>query len=423
MVEKRIGGRAVDRFKFNWYLYLALMVPIIAFSPPINLGVGPDIRLDDLWLLFGGLAFVTLYLRKKNTLSLSFTKPAVIFFSFICWIGITIVMSIIREPNLYSHSDWLDIYKNLKLLLIFILATSINLDKQQLNNLLKIIGSVIFISALFGIAQYFNIFNINSWVVKYYVNDSQLRNFEIHRRVVSFFRNSNVFAGILFIGIALSFAKLLVKPKLIRFIELIVYFAAMFLTMSRTGLLGVAILVATIFILSLIKYTKKRNIALFGLASLAIPLAVLPFAPDMFFYRISRLGNILNDNSFKARLAGWEEIYVERTSNNIITGTGPVGKLHFYYDNEWLQILTNFGIIGVILVISLFTIIYLNIGRVGKNNQEYLWVSIAAQGLIITYAFYMITLAVFQQLQMMPLIILFLGVVMALNSKNKGESI
>ncbi len=407
--------------RFNLFHYTVSLIPIIIFSPQINLPSLPAIRLDDLWLVYGSIILLVKYANKKVSIRIQpYSKNiSYTFIVFLAWIAFTIFLSSYREPYYYSNRDWLEIVKNAKLLILFAVSSALLIDKKQLGRLVNVLIFSLFISALFGFTQYFNFANVNSWLTPYFIFDTQVYGLETHGRVVGFFGNPNVFAGFLIVGIGLSFSLLLNSAKLIQIIPLTVFLIAMFFTQSRTGLIVAVLVAAWIAFQSFLKSRKKIRIIFISLIASMIPLISLSFAPDKFFDRISVLTDISNDNSFNTRIMNWQSIIDDRVKGNMLTGTGPVSELHYYFDNEWLQLLTNYGIIGIGLLLFLFLQIYLKIGSVGKEDKDLLWLTAAWQGITIAFAFYMLTLAVFQQLQLMPLIMVGLGLTISMHRKSK----
>lgn len=399
--------------RLNLFHFAGLFIPLTIFSPNIGFMGLPSISLGDLWLMFGLLVFMLKLAVGNINFFVGDRKVFNFFMAFIVWITITIFISSFKEPYYYSNRDWLEVFKNMKLLALFLIAANIRLDKERLTKLSNILVLSLFISALFGFAQFYNFAGVNSWLTPYFIYETQVHGL-VTGRVVSFFGNSNVFAGFLLMGIGITLSKTIFQARLQNIIPLTTFLVALFLTQSRTGLVCAVAMAAVIFLLSAAKTKKRFRFVVMGGITAIVPFIALKFAPERFFYRVSFLNDISTDNSYNVRLQVWKQVYEERVRGRMITGTGPVSKLHYYYDNEWLQLLTNYGIIGVGIFLILFLIIFFKIGRMGKVNSELQGYSIAWQGIMVSYALYMVTLAVFQQLQMMPVIILFLGLLSSL---------
>lgn len=394
--------------KLNLYHFTLILIPAFVFSPSITIASGlPDIRFDDLWLGFGTIVFLTKLSLAKLKLRVKFSLSAKIFLLFITWIAITILISSFREPYYYKQSDWFELVKNGKLLVIFLIVYNLKITNNQFYRLVNMLIFSLFISAVFGVFQFFNILNVNSWLTPYFIADSQVAGFERNGRVVGTFANPNVFAGVLLVGVSLSLSKLLNKLNIFSAIHLLFFILAIFLTLSRTGLIALAVVGCSVVLVSLVRSRNKISILLFSGISSFVPLLALKFVPESFFYRMGFLNDISSDGSFSARRYNWEQIIESRTKINILTGTGPTGKLPITFDNEWLHILTYYGIIGATLFVLLFLVFFINVSNVKMKENS--WIQISCQCLLITFPIYMVTSVVFQQLQIMPIVMMCLS--------------
>lgn len=390
--------------------FVMFLVPMIILSPTIMIPGVIGIRLDDVWLAFG----VAVYLSKLafTHMKFEFKAPGYskIFIAFICWVAITIFISSYREPMFYNNRDWLEVYKNLKLLLIFIIVAQLKLSKTSVTKIFKITLISLTISALFGIAQYLNFAGVNSWITPYFLAESQIKGFEVHSRIVGTYANPNVFAAALLVGVGLSITRFFQTFKF-RFILLsLIFMFTIFLTLSRTALVAGLFLILLIAIQSL-GQSKQKIFTI--LSFIFVPIAALiglRLAPERFFFRMQNLGNLSQDESFQVRLDVWRDIYETRTLPNLWAGTGPVGNLRFIFDNEWLMLLTTYGIIGIALVVCLFCVIYVKLGKL--DAYAYNFNNIALRSIIIVYGLCMFAEPIFQQLQLMPLVVLLISVLL-----------
>lgn len=394
--------------KLNTYHYVLTLIPLIIFSTPIKIASGlPAIRLDDLWLMFGAVIYLSNLLGVKK-IKFRWNLPIKLYVVFIFWMAITILLSSIREPYYYNHRDWFEIVKNVKLVIIFLLIMNLKWDEYQFNRIANTVIISLFITGVFGIFQYFNIVNVNSWLSNYYIAESKLSGFYDNGRVVGTFGNPNIFAGALIIGASLAMSKLMIKFRLSGVIILSVLVFATFLTLSRTGLISLVIALVSVIFFSFLRNKKRFKTLIFALIPIPVGLVLLKFVPSSFFMRMNNLNNVNSDNSFMTRIYNWKSIYTARTSNNLITGTGPTGNLSITFDNEWLNILTFYGIIGVILFLLLFLSISFKINTTEYKNNK--WIQIATQSMLIAFSVYMVTSSVFYALQLMPIVMVCLAI-------------
>lgn len=395
--------------------FVLILIPTIVLSPMIDVPGIIGIRLDDLWLAFGAIVYITKVAFTNQKFEFKLPRYSTMFIIFIAWITISIFISSFKEPYFYSNRDWLEVYKNLKLLLIIVIANQIIINKTLIDKIFNVILFSLSASALFGIMQYFNLAGINSWLTPHFLAESQIKGLEVHGRIVGTYANPNVFGTAMLVGIGLSIGRFFQIFKLRYLFLALMFLVATFLTLSRTSLIACFIL---IFIISFQSIWKSRNKLLTLASFIFIPiigLIALKTAPEKLFFRAQNLNNLSEDASFQGRLDIWRRIFNERTLPNIYTGTGPVSNLRITYDNEWLMIMTLYGIVGLILLLTWFYIIYRNLGKLDYQiNGSYI---IALRSIMVVYGISMFMEPVFQQLQLMPLIALMIGVL--LNSSNK----
>ena len=405
--------------KFTTAHYLMVLFPSIILSPIIRIpGFPIAIRLDDLWMAFGAILLV-IYLFKRKNLDIYFPRYARVFLLFIVWIAFTIFLSTYREPYFYSVRDWTEVYKNVKLLIYLLIAINISLNMKDLRKIVSVAIGSLLVTALFGMMQYFNFLNINSWLTPYYILDSNVRALELNGRVVGTFGNPNMFGFAILIGIALSLSELFKSFKIRHAISLFIFFIALTMTQSRTALVTGVVLLALISLMILWKTNKKvKTLALFSFIPL-IGIVALRYAPHQFFSRIGRLSDVSSDSSLNARFRMWEDIYVTRTEGNELFGTGPTSLVRIMFDNEWLMLLTYYGIIGVALFIVMFALMYNKLSKVNSNNLNFY--NIAARGLILVYAICMWMSDVFTLLQIMPIVMLVIGLSLNKSVNTKTE--
>lgn len=390
--------------KWGLYHYIITLIVSIILSPLIELPLW-TFKLDDFWLIFGVIVFIFKITFVKD---INFKLPsyARMFLVFILWIGITLLISVFKEVELYSFRDWTELYKNGKLLIYLLIGLNVKLNKEKQEKIINVAIGSLLISALFGIAQYFNLFNVNQLISPYYIFETKYSGLLNNKRVVGTFANPNIFGGALLIGIALSFSKLLNKFKFKYLISLFIFFIALAMSLSRTSILVCVILVFLMIISVLVRSNKKIPALLTLFFSPFLLLVVSRFVPEKLYSRLSEFQDLQTTGSWQVRLNNWKNIFENRTKDNFIVGTGPTSGMPITFDNEWLMILTHYGAIGVLIFLSLFTMIYYNLGKVRGYGFYY----IALRSLMISFSVYMMFLPVFSVLQLMPIIILLMGI-------------
>lgn len=405
--------------RLNLIDYTKILIPIIVLSPIVKIpGLFADLRLDDIWLAFGFLILLIKIAVNKLDFKIIIPTYAKVFVVFIFWISVTIFISSYREPHLYSTRDWTEVYKTLKLLIYLLIAVNLKLDFNKQKNMMNTLLISILISAVFGILQYFNVADINSWLTKYYIFETKVYNLETQRRVVGTFGNPNIFGTALILGIALCLSNLFSGFKKRYIIALFILFLAQIMSLSRTSLI-LAIILIVFLSFKIITKTKRKAVTLLYMGLIpVIAVLGLQFAPGLFFRRLSRVANISTDTSFQGRINMWENIWHSRTNVNLLTGTGPTSNIRITFDNEWLELLTHYGLIGLTLFILMFLIMYRVLAKMDSNKVNFY--NLSAQSLLIILAASMWMFTVFNILQLMPVIIILLGI--SLNENIRRES-
>lgn len=332
------------------------------------------------------------------------------------WILVTIIISLIREPLYFSNSDLFEILKFSKLLIIYTIINNIYYTTKEMSKIFNTIILAIALNAFFGISQYFNILNINEWLSPIFIGETNLISFYDHSRVVGTLGNPNIFAGVLLIGLSLTLAKLLNKIDLKMTILFFVQFMALIFTQSRTGFVIFFIIIVFIIFNQLIFNSNNfkdmiKNITVIVILP-AIIFMLFLLLPTKYFNRIDNLNNISEDLSFNTRLMIWKDTFFNRTMDNIIFGTGPTSNFSITFDNEWLHILTHYGIIGLIFILFFLFIIYRN-SKIGI--KDFYWITISCRTIILSMVIYMMTASVFHTLQLGPIVMIILALSSVIN--------
>jgi hypothetical protein len=390
------------------YAYVICLIPAIVLSPIISIPALPfDLRLDDFWLAAGSLIFLIVISVKKNKVTIKFPQYAKIFLLFIFWIVISLLISAIKNPQVASLRDFVEVYKFLKVFVYLVIIGNLKLNDKKAKKLVNVILISLSLSALFGLMQYLNLLNVNSWLTPYYIFETKVYDLETKNRIVGAFGNPNIFAISLVVGISILLAKIVERFKFKYLLLLFIFFVSLMMSLSRTGIISAAIVLLFILCYSASKSKHSVKIILASVYFLPIFIGTLLLtAPDWFFRRISGLANIGTDTSFNARLTMWKYIWNENTKDNWVLGRGARSGSLITFDNEWLEFLTSYGAVGVLILIAFLTCMYLSL----KNNiPTGGLISVAGASVLIVVVLSMLSMTVFSALQLMPIIIIFLA--------------
>lgn len=380
----------------------------------------PSVRMDLILILiaWGLLSFGNIATQNKVTLHWSSTHKW--FFLF----GLSIMMSMIWAALVMGYAPfWRDFFELAKLLeyfLIFSLIASLRITPLEMEKYYVITIFIFLISAGFGFAQYWNLFNVNASISPYFTS-AKMEGLLKYSRVIGTTGNPNLFGGLMILPASLALSGTLwLKRNYLKVFSVLAFSMFSFtivLTQSRSALIS---LVAVVLYILFFKYPRRfrsgkaiKDLLLIIPALLIIAYVVTQVAPVHFFTRIETLSNITTASGWGGRIEKWE-------SNLKIWGESPLfgwGRaqrtMRIAVDNEWLTLLRQYGIVGLAVFIFWFVGIYFNLGRIGRESRVKTTevFSVALQAVLIAYAVFMIPAGVYHNLQLAPIVMFYLGLV------------
>jgi len=399
-----------------------VIIPLLlvaVLSPSIRLpGAIPAVRLELVIIIVAWALLLLGHLSSGKPVRLRWNPTNKWFLLF----GICILASIAYATFVMGYyttaRDFWEFGKLIEYFLIFALVASLNIPPEHMPKY-YIISLIIFLcSAAFGFAQHFNLFDINSWLSPYYA-PTQMAGLVRAGRIVGTTANPNEFGALMVLAASLALTGALWLKgrgvKLLSWAALGVFSLAIVLTLSRSALLS--LLVAAAFIL-LFKYLTHFGFGrTIGMLLLVVPLLLIlglvlsQLAPGNFSLRVGSALHLTTDASWQARLAKWGN-QVDIWKQSPVLGWGP-GKatMNTIVDNEWLLLLRRYGVVGVAVFILWFAGVYRMLSRIGKGTQKRYTQTfcVGLQATLIAYAIYMIPLGVYHSLQLMPILLIFLG--------------
>ena len=400
-----------------------VLIPILVASvlfPPFKIPFGiPSIRLELLIILIAWLLFVLGYFTHGEFIKIR-QYPIYKWFALF---GLAILLSISYATLVEGYAiigrDFWEFGKLIEYFLIFTLVANLDISSVDIKRFYKYALIVFLCSAIFGIAQYLNLANINVRISPYYA-PTQIEGLMLQGRVTGTTGNPNEFGAMMMLASSLAFSGVLFFEKktmrLFSFSCFFVFVLSIVLTLSRSAIIAliIAICFLTLFkyplILGIKKGIKQLSIMI-PIIAIAI-LLIIKIAPEKFFFRISQLGNIWNATSWQARIVGWKINY-DLWKLSPLFGWGP-GKMTMttIVDNEWLLLLRRYGLIGIIIFILWFANFYFGLSKIYRTSSstEVVALAVALQATLLACAVYMIPAAVYHSLQLMPILLIFLGV-------------
>ena len=339
---------------------LAIFFPLLFFTPAIHITGFPFyFDISDFLLLLIVPAII------KNNWWRTHLKPIAIFGVIASYILLTILIN--RQAS--SLNNYFEIYDLFKLLFLFIFFE----EMRRQTDIMPILNACFIGLVCFNIFHYYNLFDFNTRVMPLYCghNSVHLQYFGYNslgmpatKRALGILGNPNNNA-ILFLFFTILYAPHKEWKRLHQFF----FFLALTVFLccqSRTGLVALVAMLVANYIFAGIPW-KKVVIQSFCIA--AFSWVVLNFSEILLFlhiplptrpmnYSLSLLdGSALRSNSWEERKNVWQHL-LSMSKEHPIFGHGPNKNYfyenHIYAENEYILMLWRYGIIGMLMYISLY---------------------------------------------------------------------
>jgi O-antigen ligase len=272
-------------------------------------------------------------------------------------LGLSTSFSLLRTATLTDHAvitaDFFEIPKLAIYYSFYRLGQAQIMEYKDIRRFCITAMVAFLLAALFALMQYLDIFQVNSFLTPLYAS-TQLTGIIESRRVVGTTNNPNDFALLSMMGICVGVSLTLWSTSrrltIVSALTALACAGGIVLTSSRT------VTVITPVALAFVVVRRMRNrqdrlrlfmrlAVVFGMLLIGLVI-VLPMLPDLWHTRIFELTGPGESQSMLARFEAWE-IYWGLFLEKPVFGWGP-GKALFAYspDNEWLMLLTRYGIVG-----------------------------------------------------------------------------
>jgi len=165
--------------------------------------------------------------------------------------------NLFRNQPIIGRDFW-EIFKLIIYYLIFSLIANLQINTEDMRRYYQFAIFIFLISAGFGFLQYINFAGFNQILSPYYA-PTQMRGLLVHKRITGTTANPNEFGALMVLASSLSLSGgLTIEGKRLRllcWLTLPVFWAALLLTLSRTSLISG--LISMIIILLLFIRVKK----------------------------------------------------------------------------------------------------------------------------------------------------------------------
>lgn len=334
---------------FNYILSI-LIILSVTLIPDIKIAPGlPNLQLIDFLIPF---ILGSIYINRNN---FKFDN----LYGLIILFGVYIVFTIIFNARYTAFRDYFEVYKIFKFLIVivFFATTSIPNFKK------RILYPVFIALVVFNLLHYFNIFNFNTLLEKYYNGGDHIKFFGLNslgqpdtKRMIGTIANSNNNA-VLFMFFSVWFF-----PKKERSLKLLTPFFVsllmVFLCQSRTSL------VALFGFLLVVLLFNRENLKSF---SVLISVVLLAYLSSFIISSNAYLGtlfdgNIANNSSLRGRFESWMHLW-QMIKEKPIIGYSPFKEYFYenklYSENEYILMTWRYGILGLLLYIALLGITFI----------------------------------------------------------------
>jgi O-antigen ligase len=331
-------------------LTVAMLAPSVALSS--TFGLRPEICLAALFLV--GMLLTGRNPRHAGPLSWRFGLLAA---SILC--STMFAALVLQQP--VGINDAFEIPKVGIYYMYYWVARETRISVMQFHWTYVVTVMLFTLSALFGIAQYFNAFGVNEWLTPYYAS-TQLEGLLSGGRVVGTTSNPNDLGLLMLCGLCVTLLPQFAANMSLSFvwlnrIALVACLYALLLTNSRTMIAIGALMICLIVGSSSWKAIGRgrqyiRLIVMLVLLASVVAI-VLNSLPQSWFGRMTSGIEYDVDTSGVARIENWKRHWGLFMKSPFL-GWGPAkGLVSYNVDNEWMLFLTRYGILGTVALFVL----------------------------------------------------------------------
>ncbi|NLO98132.1 MAG: O-antigen ligase family protein [Peptococcaceae bacterium] len=370
---------------------LVVTILSVMILPPFSLHPSlPKIRLEELLLFMAfGINILLLIINKfrfseEQKREIAGQKKQ---FKTICLIFALLVASYavsnfygvyIRGAGYYGLRDVMELVTYFKYFLLITLALSVDIGKEEFDFLKKAVLAGLVFLLVFGWGQNLNLFNLNTWLSPYF--NQQHWDTLIYgnpARVLGTFDNPNYFG--MFTVIVLSYLTVRYyfgedkgKFPLLLLILIGLVIKLEFLTISRTALLGIALLFIILSIWAL-RYYKWEKKILIKIGALFLLTAVLFLTASAdFFYRLQEGLNFQSSTSFIGHVERWGKAIGSIWESPVFGWGTQKYVMTTLVDNEYALFARRYGFVGLAVYLSFFLVPFvLGFKKLAAKGREW----------------------------------------------------
>ena len=364
--------------KFDLIILTVIFFSIL-FVPYIPLSSSFYLSIEELLLSVVGLRLLW-----KRIIWIDYFVLVLLFFSFYIFFTICI------NRHFYQWNEYFEIFKVLKLLLIYVYTIHCFYKSDYSAVFHKIINISFILLFLINIVHYFDFFDFTRKILIYYDSDRRdISSFGLNslgeasaRRIVGTFGNPNDNAILFLLYFAYYASKISeLNKKRINSSRLFFYASTflVFLTQSRTALIALAVLI----ILHLISNRHALKQGIYDLLFIVVSLLLFTALDNLSINYLTNTHIVLSENtSVTGRFEIWHKL-IDLWKEKPLFGYGPnkeyIYSRDIYPENEYIFFLWRYGSIGLIIYmfILFFPFLFFR-NRVLKNKFLFYTILIVA---------------------------------------------
>lgn len=441
---------------------LLLISPLI----PTGLGLKKYTRLNEIYLVIATIALFMTNAVKGKPIGIKKTEHLLVILGL--WMSISISFGYLFLDVIPSPRDFYQVFNIMLFVLYFRVGTFFNYKNEKLSSMLKILFIAILGLNIISISQIF------PWGFKYilplYVPEAggYLERYQLYysytgtvSRTLGIITSPTSFSIILVIIIIMIVAWIVYMParnrghSLLINLLLILSLVTLILTFSRTGF--IALIMSQLYFLIIAKSKDRRRISKIIIPYILVFALLITFLScfDKLFdiplsslrgFRLSYLISGAGDQAYiiggkavsdiERRLILWGK-GIQKGMMSPIFGWGPahasnikaeelgiVGSDRAFYGahNEYIEVFMQTGLVGLVLLLSLFIGMFRKANRLLKENSDRFAVFVARSVQAIIVALVVFDLAVgFWFNAITPAILMIIFGVMYSLDKQQGE--
>lgn len=293
---------------------------------------------------------------------------------------ILFIYALISNKGIGEGLGGLRIYIEFIIVIMGISTIYVYKGKQEIFNIIKYLFYITIILSILGIIQFIApklILNLHSSEIYTKLRiKSDFKSFSKYNRVLSLMNDPNVYS--MYLVLIYPIINILnsnkIIPKKIITLSKILIFLNIVLTNSRQGLI---LYLAYVILTSIIKFinnynSKKIYLSIKSFIKIAIVFMLIMFVIFNLQYileHVLRIDTIANLNGRVEK----NELVKDMISNNgiirLLFGNGISSSRDFIFENSYLLMTYQLGIIGTIIIAAIIIKMFLNIIKVNKNKN------------------------------------------------------